>query len=428
MSPEVTAAIIAASVSGLTLIGTLAAQYFGRRATSRDTQQALEEQRKQLDKTLAEQRTRTLNERFATAAEQLGSDKPAVRLAGVYAMAGLADDWEENRQTCVDVLCAYLRMPYEPDPGQDAPAPLRLAFQAIREVRHTVIRVITAHLRKDAAASWCGEDLDFTGAIFDGCDFSGAQFSGGTVSFSDAQFSSGRVDFGGAVFSGSTVSFSGARFSGGLVYFGGAVFSGGTVGFSHAQFSDGTVAFLRAGFSGGTVDFSGAAFSGGTVYFGSAVFSGGRVDFDAPFPEAPSDFAAVFSGGRVAFSGAAFSGGTVAFGRARFSGSTVDFSAARFSGGTVDFGAELSIVPFYVGAMFSGGVIAFSGAVFSGGTVAFGRARFSGSTVDFSRAVFSGGIVNFSDVGDWSSPPAFSWTDTPPSGVKLPSKEDQSRA
>jgi hypothetical protein len=41
-------------------------------------------QRGQLDSTLAEQRTRTLNERFATAASQLGSDKPpAVRLAGV---------------------------------------------------------------------------------------------------------------------------------------------------------------------------------------------------------------------------------------------------------------------------------------------------------------------------------------------------------
>ena len=163
MDPQVVAAIIAASVSALTLIGTLAAQYFGRRATSRDTEKTLDrtlaeqreqldrtlaEQSRQLDRTLAEQRTRTLNERFATAAEQLGSDKPpAVRLAGVYAMAGLADDWEENRQTCVDVLCAYLRMPYEPDPGDEAPEPERLAFRASREVRHTVIRVITAHLR-----------------------------------------------------------------------------------------------------------------------------------------------------------------------------------------------------------------------------------------------------------------------------------------
>src|SRR5215472_4143271 len=178
MSPEVTAAIIAASVGVLTLIGTLAAQYFGRRATSRDTQKALDEQREQLNKTLAEQReqlkqtlaeqrTRTLNERFATAAGQLGSDKPpAVRLAGVYAMAGLADDWPENRQTCVDVLCAYLRMPYEPDPGQDAPAPEQLAFRASREVRHTVIRVTSAHLKADTAVPWSGLSLDFTGVVF----------------------------------------------------------------------------------------------------------------------------------------------------------------------------------------------------------------------------------------------------------------------
>src|SRR5580693_4646396 len=149
MSPEVTAAIIAASVSVLTLIGTLAAQYFGRRATSRDTLRALEAQHeqldktlaaqgKQLDRTLAEQRTRTLNERFAAAAGQLGDDRPpTVRLAGVYAMAGLADDWEENRQTCVDVLCGYLRMPYEPEPSEEASMAKRLAFRASREVRHT---------------------------------------------------------------------------------------------------------------------------------------------------------------------------------------------------------------------------------------------------------------------------------------------------
>ena len=110
MSPQVEAALIASGVGVLTVITTAFTQYLGRRATS-----------KQLDRTLAEQRLRTLNERFATSAGQLGDDKPAaVRLAGVYAMAGLAEDWEENRQTCVDVLCAYLRLPYDPDPGDDA--------------------------------------------------------------------------------------------------------------------------------------------------------------------------------------------------------------------------------------------------------------------------------------------------------------------
>jgi hypothetical protein len=61
----------------------LAAQYLGRRAISRDTEKSLAEQREQLDRTLAEQRTTTLNERFTTAARQLSGDKPpAVRLAG----------------------------------------------------------------------------------------------------------------------------------------------------------------------------------------------------------------------------------------------------------------------------------------------------------------------------------------------------------
>jgi hypothetical protein len=163
MSPEVEAAIIAAGVGILTFIGAV----YGTRKASQDTKEALHqqltEQGKQLDKTLAEQRTRTLNERFATAADKLGSDKPhAVRLAGVYAMAGLADDWRENQQTCVDVLCAYLRLPYEPDPGDDAPAEKRLDFHATREVRHTVIRVINAHLQDGVAGSWQGLSFDFT--------------------------------------------------------------------------------------------------------------------------------------------------------------------------------------------------------------------------------------------------------------------------
>jgi hypothetical protein len=198
MDPQVVAAVIAASVSVLTLIGTLAAQYFGRRATSRDTQKALEEQGKQLDRTLAEQRTRTLNERFAAAAEQLGNDKPpTVQLAGLYAMAGLADDWQENRQTCVDVLCACLRMPYKPDPGPDAPPEERLAFESNHEVRHTLVRVITAHLWDGVAASWQGLALDFTGTVFDGGSFAGARFSGGWVSFVNAKFCGDMFSFSG---------------------------------------------------------------------------------------------------------------------------------------------------------------------------------------------------------------------------------------
>ena len=275
----------------------------------------------------AHDRTRVFNERFTTIAAQLGDDKPAVRLAGVHAMAGLADDWKANRQTCIDVLCAYLRLPYEPDPGEEAPAPERLAFRASREVRHTVIRVITAHLSSGATVFWQGLNFDFTGVVFDGGSFTSARFSGGTVSFSGAEFSGGTVNFSDAEFSGGKVSFSGAEFSGGEISFSDTRFSGGTVSFDHASFSGGTVSFGYARFSGGTVNFRDARFSGGTVSFGYAEFSDGTVNFGG----------ARFSGGTVSFDCASFTGGTVSFGYASFSGGTVNFSCASFSGGTVNF-------------------------------------------------------------------------------------------
>ena len=346
----------------------------------RDTETTLTKQGEQLDRTLAEQRTRTLNERFDTVAGQLGSDKPpAVRMAAVYAMAGLADDWQDHRQMCVDVLCAYLRMPYEPGPGDDAPVEKRLAFQASREVRHTVIRVITAHLNGTAPVSWCGLNFDFAGAVFDGGDFSGAKFSGGTVNFTGAEFSGGTVSFAGAGFSGGTVSFAGARFSGAGVNFFLAKFSGAMVDFAGAKISGGTVGFGYAGFSGGPVNFSGARFSGAAVHFSRSKFTG----------ESPE------------FTGAGTSGGMVFFHAAEFSGGTVSFSRAEFSSETVDF----------------------TGAGFSGGTVSFADAEFPGGTVGFTGAGFSGGTVDFSRVASWTQPPDFgSGFDMshPPAGVMLP--------
>jgi uncharacterized protein YjbI with pentapeptide repeats len=335
---------------------------------SRDTETTLTKQGEQLDSTLAEQRTRTLNERFDTVAGQLGSDKPpAVRMAAVYAMAGLADDWPDHRQMCVDVLCAYLRMPYEPGPGDDAPVEKRLAFQASREVRHTVIRVITAHLNGTAPVSWCGLNFDFAGAVFDGGDFSGAKLAGGTVNFSNAEFSGGTVTFAGAELSGGTVTFAGARFSGARVNFFLAKFSGAMVDFAGAKISGGTVNFGHAGFSGGPVNFSSAKFSGAAVHFSRSKFTG----------ESPQ------------FTGAGTSGGTVFFHATEFSGGTVSFSRAEFSSETVDF----------------------TGAEFSGGTVSFSDAEFSGGTVDFSR------------VASWTQPPDFGPgfdTSHPPAGVMLP--------
>ncbi|MEV7297696.1 hypothetical protein AB0N79_39785 [Streptomyces microflavus] len=88
-----------------------------------------------------------LTERYTKAAEQLGHEQAAVRPAGVYAIARLADDWPEQRQVCVDVLCAQLRMTHETDttaPGYR---------HGEHEVRLTIISSIRNHPQDPTAGT-----------------------------------------------------------------------------------------------------------------------------------------------------------------------------------------------------------------------------------------------------------------------------------
>jgi hypothetical protein len=132
-------------------------------------------------------------------------------------LAGLADDapTREFRQTCIDVLCAFLRLPYDPDPGDEPAegqdlaehAKARKLYRAVREVRHTVIRIIGNHLRDSAAVSWQGHDFDFTDVVFDGGELYAAVFTGGVVDFTSARFEGGEVAFRGAQFADGVVNF-----------------------------------------------------------------------------------------------------------------------------------------------------------------------------------------------------------------------------
>ncbi|KAA0943208.1 pentapeptide repeat-containing protein [Streptomyces apricus] len=231
--------------------------------------------------------TRLHTERFTTAVEHLGSDSPAVRLGGVHALAGLADDAPDQglRQTCVDVLCAYLQLPFTPDPGNDpADQAEHHRYLAARNVRHTVLRLIGDHYRRPRGThrSWQDCDLDLRGVTIDGImDFEGAEFSDGMVNFSGAKLSDGSaINFNNVAFSGGTVLFNHVVFSGGVVSFMNATFSGGTVNLKQAEFSGSTVLFHSTVFSGAMVDFDRAEFTSGTVLFHSVVFSGGTVNFD----------------------------------------------------------------------------------------------------------------------------------------------------
>ena len=288
------------------------------------------------------EQTRVFNERFATAAGQMGHDEPAVRLAGVYAMAGLADDWEHGRQTCIDVLCAYLRMPYEAAPSPDAPDADRLAYGRNQQVRHTIINVITAHLINDARVSWQSNDFDFRGTRFDGGDFTGAKFAGDRTEFDRAEFAYGEVYLCDVEFA-SYVSFSSAKFVGGSVYFDQVDFAGEAY-FQGAEFAAGEVTFIGTKFTRGTVDFTHAKFSGSAVTFTSAEFIGSAVAFtSSQFSDGIVAFhSAKFIDGSVAFYNTQFIGGQVTFNQAEFAGDVVKFWMANFAGGIVDLSTPRS--------------------------------------------------------------------------------------
>jgi hypothetical protein len=168
---------------------------------------------------------RRITEIYGKAADQLGSDKAPVRLAGLYALERLAGGYAEHRQTIVNVLCAYLRMPFDGNPEE-------------LQVRKAAQRILLLHLRPGQAdrpngGFWPDVDLDFSGAQLVGLNLThcsirsitcyGATFRElasfrGTEFRTKADFNKAvfedRVDFRGTVFGGERDSFHGAVFAG----------------------------------------------------------------------------------------------------------------------------------------------------------------------------------------------------------------------
>ena len=185
-------------------------------------------------------------QRFGTATAQLGDSDVAVRIAGVSAMAAVADESPAftRRQLCIDVLCGYLRLPYDPDSGANHLAEFvstttwsgtppvtnieeqrrQSIRQNDREVRKTIVRVISRHLQDNADTSWSANDFDFAGVLFEDASFAGARFGGRHVSFAGATFSGPKTSFDGAEFNAEYVSFDGAKFQSDTTTFGGSRF------------------------------------------------------------------------------------------------------------------------------------------------------------------------------------------------------------
>lgn len=171
----------------------------------------------------AEQRedARLYIEGFASATEQMGSQSAAIQLAGAYALEQLAQDAPDKRQTIVNVLCGYLRMPPGSDNSSDSPVPDPREAQ----VRRTVQRILTLHLQPGSNPArplgryWPDIDLDLSGAALedftlDDCSLRTVRFDGtafqGSATFRRLQVT-GNAWFRGAQFNGFTT-FAAARF------------------------------------------------------------------------------------------------------------------------------------------------------------------------------------------------------------------------
>ncbi|WP_208630451.1 pentapeptide repeat-containing protein [Amycolatopsis kentuckyensis] len=188
---------------------------------------------------------RRVTELYTKAVEQLGNEKAPVRLGGLYALERLGQDNPKQRQTIVNVLCAYLRMPFDgPEEGlrgsylaaagrkelaeglaagrTELGAP---SFDAAElQVRLAAQQILATHLRRDDERLWPGVSLDLRHATLvdfmlenaeiAAADFSYARFLGAT--HVTATFAATSWFFG-AEFS-ALANFDGSSFTGGAVF------------------------------------------------------------------------------------------------------------------------------------------------------------------------------------------------------------------
>ncbi|WP_433688075.1 pentapeptide repeat-containing protein [Micromonospora carbonacea] len=331
-----------------------------------------------------------VTELYVKAADQLGSDKAPVRLAGLYALERLAHDNPAHRQSIVEVICAYLRMPYTPPDDQPAPmaatpppadeaAPVAATDDSDkpavdpreeRQVRLAAQRILARHLRPTSPEGephplyWGTKvtldlteavliDFDLTGCRLHNATFTKAHFTG-PARFDKATFSGG-AGFVEATFGGGA-GFGGVTF-GGDAMFAGATFSGGA-GFVEATFSD-VARFVATTFNGDAwfdwVTFGDGAMFAGATFSGPARFSGVTFSGPARFVEVMfgglARFVEVTFGGEAWFGGATF-GGDAKFVEVTFGGD------AKFAGVTFGGDARFDKATFNGFAIFDGATLA----------------------------------------------------------------------
>ena len=303
---------------------------------------------------------KTLNtsrqERYLKAVELLDSAHSHTRLGAVHALVGLVDEYladkslsEEEKHTegqrIVDILCAYIRSPFElvfryDELSQNKPNPhsayrenhqdfymhraellaeAKVRQQALQEIHRRLRHFPQGDRRNYVEGSWSGFEYDFSNSVFfypvdmkdswyqNSVDFSGctyyasAEFSGSTYersayfcdsTYYDWVFFNNSTYFGDAQWSGSTYHDS-ARFSWSVYYgevsfhdsvYGGSVFFDQSLYYDEALFYSSTYRG-EAGFDGslyrGSVFVSDSVFGGEVSLYGSVVY--GALNFGTDF-------------------------------------------------------------------------------------------------------------------------------------------------
>ena len=176
------------------------------------------------------ERTKLFNERFKVAAELLSGEQAGLRIAGVSAMAGLADDWEAQRQMCVDALIDQLRL----QEGKQGAEVANKIFRALRERLGT----------HREAGPWSALNFDFTGVRFVEADFSERTFAGAVI-FDGAEFTGEHTSFERTAFRNTVFSCHGTTFANTWVSFQDTYFDGGAMEFVGCTFDRTTVIMPR---------------------------------------------------------------------------------------------------------------------------------------------------------------------------------------
>lgn len=352
-------------LGGLAVLGGGALALYNGRETRQSDQKIAAEENERIRELANTDHNREslkeLNARFAAAAAQLGNETAAIRLAGSYAMAALADDWRtqgnvEQTQVCIDVLCGYLRA--EPTPEDS-------------EVRYSILAAIKRRLQPErlhadgsepALGPWSEMTFDFTSVTFNAADFADCRFAR-PATFTNATFAPNsnrtvnRTDFSRCVFSDTAI-FDRSTFQTDEVSFANTVFEGREVSFVDTVFQAREVSFVAAYFKRtiGNINFKRAKFEASIE-----LLSFEYAQFDA--------IATIFEQIEVAclttnFEYLEFGGGTVSFMNAKFTGGETGFASSTFSAKVIFFdGATFKNVhgTSFLAARFKGPVVSFIG-------------------------------------------------------------------